>query len=72
MPPVGPITRRALLTHLRALGFHGPVSGTRHQFMIQGGRNVFIPNPHAGAISRGLLVRILKHAGIDRTAWEKL
>jgi hypothetical protein len=72
MPLAGPISRRALISYLRALGFEGPVSGTRHQFMIKGNRKVFLPNPHSGAISRGLLVRTIKHAGIDRSDWEKL
>lgn len=31
-----------------------------------------IPNPHQGDISRGLLTRILRQAGISREEWEKL
>jgi hypothetical protein len=31
-----------------------------------------IPNPHAQDISRGLLVRILRQAGIEREEWEVL
>lgn len=36
------------------------------------GRKLRIPNPHAEDISRGLLVRILRQAGIDREEWEAL
>jgi hypothetical protein len=36
MPIVGSIKRRDLLRHLRTLGFAGPFSGGKHQFMIKG------------------------------------
>ena len=32
----------------------------------------YVPNPHQGEISRDLLTRILKQAGISREDWEKL
>jgi predicted RNA binding protein YcfA (HicA-like mRNA interferase family) len=70
MPPVGPIKRKDLVTHLRSLGFDAPVSGGDHQFMRGRGRKLRIPNPHAQDISRGLLVRILRQGGIDREEWE--
>jgi hypothetical protein len=37
-------------------------------------RKIFsrIPNPHAEDIGRGLLVRILRQAGIERKEWEAL
>ena len=31
-----PCKRREFVRRLRALGFDGPVSGTRHQFMVSG------------------------------------
>ncbi len=34
--------------------------------------NLRIPNPHAQEIGRGLLVRILRQAGIEREEWEPL
>lgn len=46
MPPFGPISRRDLIQPLRSLGFDGPYSGKRHQFMISGAMRVRIPNPH--------------------------
>jgi len=72
VPAIGPIKRRELIAYLRALGFDPPVSGGDHQYMRGRGRKLRIPNPHAEDISRGLLVRILHQAGIDRNEWEKL
>ena len=57
---------------LRSLGYHGPFSGKRHQFMRRAERTVRLPNPHRGEISRGLLVRILREAGISRKQWESI
>ncbi|NJL28560.1 MAG: type II toxin-antitoxin system HicA family toxin [Thermoanaerobaculia bacterium] len=72
MPTFGPIKRRDLLDALRQLGFSGPYSGGRHQFMVKGTLRVRVPNPHGSDIGRGLLSRILQEAGIDRETWEKL
>jgi len=72
MPAIGPIKRRELIAGLRALGFDPPVAGGDHQYMRGRGRKLRIPNPHAEDISRGLLVRILRQAGIDRAEWEAL
>ncbi len=36
MPRFGPIKRRDLIRYLRVLGFEGPYSGRKHQFMIRG------------------------------------
>ena len=72
MPPFGPIRRQDLIRHLKALGFEGPYSGGRHQFMIRGNLVLRIPNPHQSDISRDLLARILRQAGIEKEAWEKL
>lgn len=72
MLPFGPIKRRDLIRSLRELGFEGPYSGGRHEFMVKGTVKLFVPNPHSGDISRGLLSRILRQAGIDRQEWERL
>ena len=56
---------------LRVLGFDGPYSGGKHQFMVRGEVTVRIPNPHHSDIGRELLSRILRQAGIDRGEWEK-
>jgi hypothetical protein len=38
-----PLKRRDFIRRLRALGFDGPYSGTRHQFMIYGQHRQTIP-----------------------------
>ena len=72
MPRLGPIKREELLRYLRALGFEGPYSGKKHQFMLKGVVRLRIPNPHQSDIGKELLSRILKQAGIDKDTWEKL
>ncbi len=39
-----PLKRREFFRKLRALGFDGPISGTRHQFMIFGQHRQTIPS----------------------------
>ena len=72
MPRIGAIKRNDLIYYLRTLGFDGPYSGGKHQFMIKGSTRLYIPNPHRGDISEDLLVRILKQAGISKKDWEAL
>ena len=72
MPPFGPVSRRELVRNLRLLGFEGPFSGGKHQFMIRGDVTVRVPNPHDGDIGLGLLARVLRQAGVERTEWERL
>lgn len=72
MPKFGPIKRKDLIHYLRQLGFSGPFSGGKHQFMRKGHLRVRIPNPHQGDIGKNLLMRILKEAEIDREQWETL
>jgi predicted RNA binding protein YcfA (HicA-like mRNA interferase family) len=72
MPPFGPIGRADLIRYFRQLGFDGPFSGGRHQFMARGHITVRVPNPHQGDIGRELLARILKQAGISRAEWDSL
>ena len=57
---------------LRALGFEGPWSGGRHEFMVRGGVVLAIPNPHRGDIGVGLLSRVLAQAGVSRKEWERV
>ncbi len=38
-----PVKRREFIRRLRALGFDGPFSGTRHQFMVSGQHRQTIP-----------------------------
>lgn len=72
MPKLSPIKRKDLIYYFRQLGFDGPYSGGNHQFMIKETLKVRVPNPHQGDISQGLLVRILKQAGIEKEVWEEL
>ena len=39
-----PCKRREFIRRLRQLGFDGPFSGTRHQFMISGDYRLTIPS----------------------------
>ena len=72
MPPFGTIKRSDLVRYLRKLGFEGPYVGGKHQYMIKGQLRLAIPNPHEGDISRDLLARILRQAGINREEWEQI
>jgi hypothetical protein len=72
MPAIGPIERKDLIACLRVLGFEAPVSGGDRPYMKGRGIKLRIPIPHADEISRGLPVRILRHAGIKRQEWEAL
>ncbi len=72
MPRFGPLKRADLLKYLKVLGFEGPYSGRKHQFVIRGMLRLRLPNPHQEDIGRELLSRILKQAGVDRDTWEKL
>jgi predicted RNA binding protein YcfA (HicA-like mRNA interferase family) len=72
MPAFGPINREDLIRNLRRIGFAGPWSGGRHQFMLRGRLALALPNPHRPDIGRELLARILRQAGISREDWERL
>lgn len=72
MPRFGPVKRKDLISYLKQLGFDGPYSGGKHQFMVKGELTLRVPNPHQGDISRDLLARILKQAQIDKKEWEGL
>ena len=71
MPAWRPVSRRELIAALRRLGFQGPYSGGKHEFMVRGQRVLAIPNPHRGAIGLGLLAVILRQAGLSRKEWER-
>jgi predicted RNA binding protein YcfA (HicA-like mRNA interferase family) len=72
MPRWGAVPRRDLIRGLRALGFEGPFSGGKHQFMVRGVVVLTIPNPHGRDIGVGLLTRMLRQAGVTRDEWEAL
>lgn len=65
------LSRRELIRKLRALGFEGPLSGTKHQFMKRGALKLRIPNPHQSDVPVALLKRLLRQAEIDEVDWER-
>jgi predicted RNA binding protein YcfA (HicA-like mRNA interferase family) len=66
------ISRRELIHKFKALGYSGPFSGAKHQFMIKGRQKIRVPNPHGrGEIDVGLLKEILRQAGIKEEEWDK-
>ena len=64
-----PITRRELIKRLRNLGWDGPFSGGKHQFMIKGAMKLPSPNPHGGVLSVGMVSEILKETETSREEW---
>lgn len=66
------ISRRELIRKFRSLGYSGPFSGGRHQFMIKGKKKIRIPNPHgSGDIDISLIKEIIRLASISDDEWEK-
>ena len=64
------LSRRELVRRFRALGYTGPFSGGRHQFMVRGEKKIRIPNPHgSGDVHIGLVKEILRQAGISESEW---
>ena len=62
-----PLSRRQLIQKMRLLGFHGPYSGGKHQFMAKETLKVRIPKPHkTNEVSEALLSEILRQTGISR------
>lgn len=65
------ISRRNFIKKLEKLGFCGPCSGGKHQFMIKSELKLHIPNKHQKDINPSLINEILKQAGISKTDWDK-
>ncbi|MBW2039133.1 MAG: type II toxin-antitoxin system HicA family toxin [Deltaproteobacteria bacterium] len=66
------ISRKELIKKFKALGYKGPFSGGRHQFMVKGRKKIRIPNPHGkGDIHVSLVKEILRQAGITDEEWDK-
>ncbi len=66
------ISWRKLVQNFRKLGFEGPYSGGRHQFMKKGSLKIHIPSKHKNNISVGLVNEILKQAEISKEEWDNL
>ena len=71
MPSIAPIKRKDFIYYLRQLGFDGPYSGGKHEYMVKGQTRLTLPNPHRD-IDPQLLLRILKQSGITWQEWEEL
>ncbi len=70
MPSI--ISRKDMLRKFKALGYEGPFSGGRHQFMKKGQKKIRIPNPHGSRdIDVSLVKEILRQAGINSEEWDK-
>ena len=66
------LSRRELVRRFRALGYTGPFSGGRHQFMVRGEKKIRIPNPHgSGDVHFSLVREIIRQAGISEAEWEE-
>jgi predicted RNA binding protein YcfA (HicA-like mRNA interferase family) len=70
MPRLVPVSRRELIRRLVTLGFDGPYTGGRHEFLLRGDIRLILPNPHRGEIGVDLLTRLLRQARITREEWE--
>jgi predicted RNA binding protein YcfA (HicA-like mRNA interferase family) len=66
-----PVTRSDFIRRMRRLGFDGPFSGGRHEFMLRGAHRLILPNPHRQTISVELLTRLLRQAHVTRDEWEE-
>ena len=69
MAKLSPVSWGELVQRLRGLGFEGPYAGGRHPQMRRGDLTLILPNPHEGDIGVGLLLRILRQAGVSRDEW---
>jgi predicted RNA binding protein YcfA (HicA-like mRNA interferase family) len=69
---VAALSRKDLIRKFRALGYSGPFSGGKHQFMIKGSQKIRIPNPHVSEISASLVKEILRQAGISSQEWDNV
>jgi predicted RNA binding protein YcfA (HicA-like mRNA interferase family) len=65
------MSRRELIRRLKILGFDGPFSGSKHQFMVKGRKKIRVPNPHSSKdVHISLVNEILRQAGISSEEWE--
>jgi len=69
---VAALSRKDLIRKFRTLGYSGPLSGGKHQFMIKGSQKIRIPNPHVGDISASLVKEILRQANISFEEWDNV
>ncbi len=66
------LSRKEIIRKFKTLGYTGPFSGGKHQFMAKGAHKIRIPNPHGSEIGVSLLKEILRQAGISVEDWDQL
>lgn len=71
-----PCKRREFIRRLRALGFDGPFSGTRHQFLVFGQNRLTIPSNEEYSVPQ---LRLMLHEAegilgrdISQQEWQAL
>ena len=69
MPKIPPCSRQELIKKLRRLGFEGPFSGGKHDYLKREHFRLIIPNPHGKQIDSVLVKEILKQANISGEEW---
>ena len=76
MSPWKPCKRRDFIKKLRKLGFKGPYSGTRHQFVVIGNHRLAIPsNAEYSMPQLRIMIREVEeilNRKINLNEWEKL
>jgi hypothetical protein len=76
MSPWQPCKRRVFIKRLRKLGFEGPFSGTRHQFMVLGNYRLSIPSNSEFSVPQLRMMIREVEAILDRTLdseeWKRL
>lgn len=65
MSNLSPLPRRILIKKLRKLGFSGPYSAARHEYMKRGSEKIFIPNPHGKDIGLPIIKKIVRQLKIS-------
>jgi predicted RNA binding protein YcfA (HicA-like mRNA interferase family) len=68
---LAPVSRVNLIARLKQLGYEGPYSGGKHQFLVRGSARLTLPNPHSSEIGPSLLSRLLQQAGVGRDQWDE-
>lgn len=68
---LSPVKRGNMIARLKRLGFEGPFSGGKHQFLVKGTVRLTLPNPHASELGPFLLARILQQAGVALDEWNR-
>lgn len=76
MSPWKPCKRRVFIKKLRGLGFDGPFSGTKHQFMTYSGHRLAIPSnaEYSAPQLRFILkeVELVIHREIPLAEWDEI